>query len=91
LFPRRPEHFWPPSGPTGQAKGMNQSGELRPSIWLGPRIVGRWELDKVGRQRRVVHRLDHDLDPRQRDELDARISDLQRFVNERLVPISGGR
>ncbi|MFX0209871.1 MAG: DNA glycosylase AlkZ-like family protein, partial [Candidatus Hodarchaeota archaeon] len=46
LFPRSVKSYWPsqPSTkPQTAHKGPNQSGEIRPSIWLNDQIIGRWE------------------------------------------------
>lgn len=46
VFPRSLEHWSPPNGaapPPGPPRGVNVSGEARPSLWWGGRVVGRWE------------------------------------------------
>lgn len=46
VFPQRLEHWSPPDGvapPPGPYRGVNVSGEARPSLWWGGRAVGRWE------------------------------------------------
>lgn len=91
LFPRNREHYWPPKmkpPPPGPPKGMNASGEKRPSIWVDGRIVGRWEInqekDDVTISIGLVDKVNAKVEPL----IEENRQSLQDFVQERLVPIS---
>ena len=46
VFPHNPEHWFPPDGVDpgpGPHPGVRASGEARPTVWYGGRVVGRWE------------------------------------------------
>jgi uncharacterized protein YcaQ len=90
LFPRRPEYYWPPEmrPPEGPPRGMNASGELRPSIWYNGMIVGRWEIDKASREYDVRVGLVEEIPRQARSDLDEKRDDLVSFINDRLAPIS---
>ncbi len=90
LFPRKPEYYWPPDmkPPKEPPKGMNASGELRPSIWHNGMIVGRWEIDKVDEEYYVRIGLVEEIPREARSDLEEKCHDLVSFVNERLAPIS---
>jgi hypothetical protein len=90
LFPRRPEYYWPPEmkPPEGPPRGMNASGELRPSIWYNGMIVGRWEIDKASRGYDVRVGLVEEIPRQARRDLDEKRHDLISFINDRLAPIS---
>ena len=46
VFPHNVEHWFPPDGVDpgpGPHPGVRTSGEARPTVWYGGRVVGRWE------------------------------------------------
>lgn len=90
LFPRNRRFYWPsdPVPEDPKVKGMNVSGELRPSIWLGHEIIGRWELEGTKDNYDIVWSLYRELKKDQLTELKGKIQDLEIFINERLLPIS---
>jgi hypothetical protein len=91
LFPRNKKSYWP-SKPTQvlepTSRGMIQSGELRPSIWHNEKIIGRWELEKNKHEFKVIMSLYQDVGSSLRDSITEKRDQLERFINERLVPIS---
>ncbi len=93
LFPADRKHYWPsnPDAPQKMpSKGTRATGEVRPSIWLNGDVIGRWELDDDDSEKRVVTSIYKKVNKNQvRAIEDVRI-DLEKFVNTRLVPISGG-
>ncbi len=92
LFPRNKKSYWP-SNPTQSfeptSRGMNQSGEIRPSIWLNEQIIGRWELDKSKSGYNVIMSLYQKVNPSLEQVIREKKEELERFINEKLVPISG--
>lgn len=95
LFPRNKKAFWP-STPSSTpnipiTSGMNQSGEIRPSIWLDSKIIGRWELDPLGKKAdgfKVVMNLYHKVSSAIEEIISNKRENLEDFINERLLPIS---
>jgi hypothetical protein len=91
LFPRNKKSYWP-SKPTQvlepTSRGVIQSGELRPSIWLNEKIIGRWELEKNKQEFKVIMSLYQDSNASLKDCIMEKRDQLERFINERLVPIS---
>ncbi|MFX0050897.1 MAG: winged helix DNA-binding domain-containing protein [Candidatus Hermodarchaeota archaeon] len=91
LFPRNKNSYWP-SKPTQvlepASRGMIQSGELRPSIWLNEKIIGRWELEKNKKEFKIIMSLYQDVDSSLERSIMEKRDQLERFINERLVPIS---
>ena len=91
LCPADRRHFWP-SNPNGYSKmpsvGVRATGEVRPSIWLGGRVVGRWELDDDGSSKSVVTSLYVKMPKSQQDGIEEASDELETFINSRLVPIS---
>jgi hypothetical protein len=67
---------------------MNQSGEIRPTIWLDGQIIGRWELDKVEKEIHVVLSLYTNVSKDIQDLVETERQKLEKFVNQRLLPIS---
>lgn len=79
LFPYSVAHWHPPDGVApgpGPHKGVNVSGEARPSIWWGGRVVGRWEERDGG----VVWQLHADVGAAGRAEVEEAIDGLARFL-----------
>jgi hypothetical protein len=80
LFPFLSSHWSPPDGAApgpGPHKGANVSGEARPSIWWGGRVVGRWE-ERDG----VVWQLHADIGAEGRAEVAAATEHLARFLQD---------
>ncbi|MDF1539834.1 MAG: winged helix DNA-binding domain-containing protein, partial [Candidatus Thorarchaeota archaeon] len=91
LFPRNREHYWPPKmepPPPGPPKGMNASGEKRPSIWVNGRIVGRWEIDQEKDDVTVSIGLIEKVDSKVKPLIEEKRQSLQEFIQKRLIPIS---
>ncbi|MHA2351519.1 MAG: winged helix DNA-binding domain-containing protein [Candidatus Thorarchaeota archaeon] len=92
LFPADRKHYWPsnPDAPHKMpSKGVRATGEVRPSIWLNGRVVGRWELDDEGSSKRVVTSLYSKATKPQEDKIELVRSQLEEFINSYLMPISG--
>lgn len=92
IFPRNREHYWPPKlnpPPPGPPKGMNASGEKRPSIWVDGKIVGRWEIDQEGSNAIVSIGIASKISPKVKPIIEEKRNELQTFIEERLLPISG--
>lgn len=91
LFPRNKKSYWP-SNPTQSfeptSRGMNQSGEIRPSIWLNEQIIGRWELDKSKLGYNIIMSLYQKVDPSLEQIIQEKKDEFERFINEKLAPIS---
>ena len=94
LSPADRKHYWPsnPDAPRAMlSRTLAATGEVRPSIWLNGRVVGRWEMDDEGEQKRIVTSL-YTQDARDHHESIEQIrSDLEDFVNQALLPISRGK
>jgi hypothetical protein len=94
LSPADKKHHWP-SDPEGYlkmpSKGVRATGEVRPSIWLNGRVIGRWEMDDVGISKKVVTSLYYEVTKQQEDMIEKTRGDLEEFINSSLVPISGKR
>ena len=93
LFPAFRTHFWPsdPDAPQIEpSKGLRATGEVRPSIWLNGTVVGRWEIDDEENQKKIVTSVYKKATKRQLSNIEQVRSDLEEFMNKRLLPISGG-
>lgn len=91
LFPRLSEFYWPPSldpPPKGPHKGMFRQGEIRPSIWLNGKVVGRWEMEQEKKEFRVVYGLFGKVTKSEKQLIAEKKEQLEAFINNRLVPIS---
>lgn len=91
LFPSNREYYWPPEMKPPlpeRPKGMNASGEIRPSIWADGRIVGRWELETDENLTVIRHALFAKSTKDLQQRVSQEIEDLTEFVNRRLMPIS---
>lgn len=92
LFPADRRHYWPsnPNAPRKMpSKGMRATGEVRPSIWLDGRVIGRWEIDDDGNQKKIVLNLYEKVDRTQSERIEEVRVSLEDFVNQSLLPISG--
>lgn len=96
LFPFSVEHWHPPAGVSpgpGPHKGVNVSGEARPSIWWGGRVVGRWEereADVAKPDDKVAWRVHVDIGSEAQEAIATEIARLERFLVAGLGPISAG-
>jgi hypothetical protein len=93
VFPKLREHYWPPKAPPPPKEfkvtgGINVSGEIRPSIWIDGEIVGRWEFEEKDGKMHIVHSIFTKVHPKYDNIISKRVSELEAFVNERLMPIS---
>jgi len=91
LFPADRRMFWP-SNPDAEvkmpSKGIRTIGEVRPSIWLNGRVVGRWEIDDDGDLKRVVTSLYIKATRQQQSMVEQVRGRLEEFINSSLMPIS---
>lgn len=79
VFPTNVAHWQPPDGADpgpGPHKGVNVSGEARPTLWWEGRVVGRWEERKDG----VVWQLHADLGREGTLALSAEVERVERFL-----------
>ncbi len=93
LFPADRQHYWPsnPDAPRKMpSRGLRATGEVRPSIWLNGRAIGRWELDDDEDQKKVVTSLYEKVNKSQLERINEARSNLEDFVNLALLPISKG-
>ncbi|MFW9849490.1 MAG: DNA glycosylase AlkZ-like family protein [Candidatus Thorarchaeota archaeon] len=93
LYPRLREHYWPPEmmpPPPGPPKGMNASGEMRPSIWMDGQVVGRWEIDTSNGSVVVSYGLFSKVTSKVKKIVESKRDDLKEFIENQLLPISGG-
>ncbi len=89
LFPRNAKTYWPDKPLEIITKGIKGMGEIRPSIWVDGRIVGRWEIEPLKKkQYKVVMSLYKNLDSEIEDEIKEKKEELSDFINEKLGPIS---
>ncbi len=94
LFPRSAAFYWPEGSDVKRAmpdtggSGVNQSGEIRPSIWLNGQIVGRWEFGERDKEYYVVYDLYKDVPAKAKSLIEEKHQQLEVFVNNRLLPIS---
>lgn len=87
LFPFNASHWFPPDGVDpgpGPHKGVNVTGEARPSVWWGGRVVGRWEEAGEG----VVWQVHSAVGAEGQARIAAEITRLERFLRTQLRPIS---
>jgi len=91
LFPADRKHFWPSNPDAPQimpGKGSRATGEVRPTIWLNGRVVGRWEIDDDGKQKKVVMSIYAKDAKKHMTKIEQVRMNLEDFVNHRLLPIS---
>lgn len=89
LFPHRLTEGWPPDGAQpdrSPRKTMSQGGEIRPSIWVDGRAVGRWELHGKGANLSVVHAVHAAVDPEALALVEAELGALDSWVRGVLGP-----
>ncbi|MGY5872828.1 MAG: winged helix DNA-binding domain-containing protein [Candidatus Thorarchaeota archaeon] len=93
LFPADRKHFWPskPDAPKVMpSKGSRATGEVRPTIWLNGQVVGRWEINDEDTQKKIVTSIYTEIAKKDLGKIEQIRTDLEEFVNHRLLPISGG-
>ncbi|MCA9488888.1 MAG: winged helix DNA-binding domain-containing protein [Myxococcales bacterium] len=86
VFPYSVSHWHPPDGTDpgpGPHKGVNVTGEARPSLWWGGRVVGRWE-EGGGTPVWQVH---GPLPAAARAEVEAEVAAVAAFLADRLLPL----
>jgi hypothetical protein len=91
LSPRLSEFYWPPKldpPPKGPHKGMFRQGEIRPSIWLNGKTIGRWEMEQEKKEFRVVYGIFGKVGKSEKDLIEEKKEALEEFINNRLAPIS---
>ncbi len=94
LFPRSAQYHWPKGStpkramPDTGTSGVNQSGEIRPSIWLDGQIVGRWEFGVKDEHYFVVYDLYADVPSKSKNIIEEKRQHLEKFVNNKLLPIT---
>jgi len=91
LFPADRKHFWPSNPDAPQimpGKGSRATGEVRPTIWVNGRVVGRWEIDDAGQQKKIVTSIYMKEAKKHLKRIEEVRTSLEEFVNQRLLPIS---
>jgi hypothetical protein len=81
IFPMRLGHWAPPDGADpgpGPWPGPNATGEARPSIWWGGRVVGRWEEGESS----VQWQLHADVGAEGKAEIGASAAQLAKFLKD---------
>jgi hypothetical protein len=94
LFPADRKHYWPsnPDAPQDMPSiGVRATGEVRPSVWLNGRVVGRWEVDNDSDLKKVVTSLYSKVTKPQERMIEQVRKQLEAFINSSLMPISGGK
>lgn len=91
LFPADRKHFWP-SSPDAlhnmPSIGVRTTGEVRPSVWLNGRVIGRWEMDDDDSLKKVVTSLYSKTTKSQENRIEQVRNQLEEFINSSLMPIS---
>jgi hypothetical protein len=92
ISPADRRHYWPTKLDEPNvmpSPGVRQTGEVRPTIWLNGDVVGRWEIDDEGKQKKIVTSLYRKVAKKHLKRIDAVRTNLEGFVNSSLLPISG--
>ncbi len=92
IFPESSMYFWPPNSPEmppEKHKGMNQAGEIRPTIWFEGKIVGRWEIQEQKGTYTVISDIYRKMKKDVLESINEKRGELEEFINKRLAPISG--
>ena len=91
LLPKSIRHYWPPDmipPPQKEYRGPIAAGQIRPSIWLDGRIIGRWEMEEKNDQFQIVRNIYRKVSGEIIEIINKQQDDLEEFINKRLVPIS---
>jgi hypothetical protein len=91
VFPESVSYYWPPENPVippEKHKGMSQAGEIRPSIWVAGRIVGRWEIEKNKDSYSIKHDIYKEVEVNAKKIIKQKKENLEEFINNQLQPIS---
>ena len=94
ISPADRRHYWPskPDEPKIMpSPGVRATGEVRPTIWVNGSVVGRWEIDDVGKQKKIVTSLYKKVAKKHLKSIEDVRTNLENFVNTSLKPISGGK
>lgn len=93
ISPADKRHYWPTKLDEPRvmpSPGTRQTGEVRPTIWVNGVVIGRWELDDEGKQKKVVTSLYSKTTKKHLKRIEEVRENLENFVNSSLLPISGG-
>lgn len=91
ISPASPRHYWPsnPDAPRKMpSRGVRATGEVRPTIWLDGRVVGRWEVDDSDVGKEVVTSIYAKRATKESELIEEVRVQLEEFINSRLVPVS---
>jgi hypothetical protein len=94
ISPPDRRHYWPTKLDESRvmpSPGVRQTGEVRPTIWLNGTVVGRWEIDDEGKQKKIVTSLYRKIAKKHLKTIEEVRTNLENFVNTSLLPISGGK
>lgn len=94
ISPADKKHYWPSKMDEPRvmpSPGTRQTGEVRPTIWLDGAVVGRWEIDDEGKQKKIVTSLYAKEAKKHFKRIEEVRTNLEDFVNSSLLPISGGK
>jgi hypothetical protein len=94
ISPADKKHFWPskPEEPRVMpSPGLRATGEIRPTIWVDGKVVGRWEIDDAEKQKKIVTSLYSKVAKKHLGQIEKVKSNLEAFINTSLLPISGGK
>ena len=92
VYPESAKYYWPPENPfmpPAKHKGMSQAGEIRPSVWVDGKIVGRWEIENKKDSYSIKYGIYRELDKDVHKIIQQKRDNLEDFINIRLKPISG--
>jgi hypothetical protein len=91
LLPKSIRHYWPPDmtpPPQREYHGPIAAGQIRPSIWLDGKIIGRWEMEEKNDEFQIVRNIYRKVSREIVEIINRKQNDLEEFINKRLVPIS---
>jgi hypothetical protein len=92
ISPADKKHFWPSKLDEPKimpSPGTRQTGEVRPTIWFNGVVVGRWEIDDAGKEKKIVTSLYSRVAKKHIERIEEVRVQLEDFVNHILLPISG--
>ncbi|MHA2226970.1 MAG: DNA glycosylase AlkZ-like family protein [Candidatus Hodarchaeales archaeon] len=88
IFPRNAKSYWPQQPTQVISKGVNTTGEIRPSIWKDGQIIGRWEIEGTKKEKKIVMSLYTNVSPEIKSEIKKKKYELEQFINNKLIQIS---